>query len=345
MLRFARHRCLLLALFGAAPAAAQEPVAPPPPQPSVISDTKDGLGSHLMVAVYSADADGARRAIDAAMARMLAVEAELADYVPASELSKVNLGAGKGPVSVSPLALRMLLRGREVQRLSRGAWALSAAALQGLWDFGAAKPRPPDAVRLRERLARVDDAQIVLDVEHSQVTLQAATTSIGLGGMVRGAAADEALALLVGEGFANALVFAGGDIRAVGSKGPKPWIVGLQDPRAVGYYATLPLKDEAVATVGDYQRFVQIDGERLCDILDPRTGLPAKGARSVTVVAKDAATAHALATTLFVLGPTEGLALADTEPEVQAVIVDAGNNLAMSAGLKDRLRVVRPPSE
>ena len=342
---------LCLVLTSASTAAAQAPVGPTPappaasPAPHVVSVARDGLGARVMISVFTTDESGAKSAIDAALARMLETEAQLADYVSTSEVSKVNQQAGKGPVQVSPATAALVRRSLQISERTQGAWALTTAGLASLWDFGAAKPKKPDPVRLRERLSRVDDTQVLIDAAKSTVALKNADATLSFAGMLLGEAADRAMAVLVDKGFGNALVFVGGDVRASGRKGQKPWVVGIQDPRAVGYFAVIPLEAQAVATVGDYQRYVEINGERFCNILDPRSGMPARVARSVTVLAKDAATAHALAAAVFVLGTEAGLKIIEGQPDTHAVIIDAQNAVTISTGLKDRLRVVRPPSD
>jgi FAD:protein FMN transferase len=328
----------------AAPDSAAPASARPAPEPRVVADSREGLGARLMISVYSADERGAKAAIDVTFARMLEIEARLANYVPTSEVSRVNQAAGKAPVGVSHATIAVVNRGLALSRESSHAFALTTAALESLWDFAKGKPKKPDPRRVRERLALIDDNQVVVDAENSSIFIKNPHASMSVNGLMLGLAADEAIAFLNGLGFADALVFAGGDIRASGKKGTNPWVVGVQDPRAIGYFAVTPLQNEGIATVGDYQRYVEIDGERFCHILDPRSGMPANAARSATVLAHDATSAHLFATAIFVLGTDPGLKLLANAPDISALIVDAQNGVTVSPGLKDRLRIVRPPS-
>ena len=135
-------------------------------------------------------------------------------------------------------------------------------------------------------------------------------------------------------GIASALINAGGDIIAIGEKkSGKPWRIGVQDPRNTrSILATTELCDKAIVTSGDYERFFIRDNVRYHHILDPRTGYPARGMQSVTIIAKDGVTADALATAVFVLGPQQGLKLVEKSAGVEALIVDASGRIIMSSG-------------
>jgi thiamine biosynthesis lipoprotein len=152
---------------------------------------------------------------------------------------------------------------------------------------------------------------------------------VDLGAIAKGWAVDRAMAALQGRGIASAIIDAGGDLRIAGSRPGKGfWRIGVQDPREAGaLLLTLDLTDTAIVTSGDYERFFMEGGVRYHHILDPATGMPAAGCRSVTVLASTAAEADAAATAAFVLGPERGLAFLRSRPGVRGVIVDAGGAL------------------
>jgi thiamine biosynthesis lipoprotein len=307
------------------------------------------MGTRLQIQVFpeGGDREAAQKAIDAAFAELARVEALMSEWSPESEISRVNRGAGaSAPVTVSKEVLDVLTRGKEVAAVSNGAFAMTWAVLSSLWNFnqGDSAKKLPDQGRVEARRGLIGDDKIVLDAAKNTVRLPTADMALGLGAIAKGYAIDKALGVLAAAGFKNALVFAGGDIGTSGTKGDKPWLVGIQDPRAAGYFATVTLRDEAVATSGDYEKYFEIDGVRYHHILDPRTGFPAKGCRSVTIIAKDAITADALATAVFVLGPEAGMALIEKQG-VGGVIVDADNNIAISTHLRDRVRILRAPTK
>jgi thiamine biosynthesis lipoprotein len=157
-------------------------------------------------------------------------------------------------------------------------------------------------------------------------------TALDLGGIAKGFAVDRAAGALRAAGADNFVVNAGGDLRVSGTKNGKPWRIGIQDPRAPDrLLRVVTPREGAFVTSGDYERYFLWEGERYHHILDPRTGRPARGCRSVTVWTRHGIDADALATAAFVLGPAEGLALLERLEEVEGLVVDdAGGELATS---------------
>jgi FAD:protein FMN transferase len=318
--------------------------APAAPLARVIQDSRPGMGTRMQVMVWSADEALARSAIDAAFAELVRLEELFSEWKPTSDVSRINRGAGKGPVSVSDETFALISRGKQLSMDTNGALALTWAALAGHWDFskdGAKKV--PDPARVAERLQYIDDSKITLDPLARTVAIPEGFT-IGVGAIGEGYALERARAVLREKGFTDALVFIGGDIAVAGQKGEKPWLVGIQDPRGSGYFATLPVKDEVVTSSGDYEKFFEVDGVRYSHVLDPKTGMPAHGCRSVTVIGKDPTTADGLATAIMVMGPEAGMKLIETMPDYGVVIVDAQNQVSISSSVKSRVRIVRPPT-
>jgi thiamine biosynthesis lipoprotein len=138
----------------------------------------------------------------------------------------------------------------------------------------------------------------------------------------------------------------GGDIYVGGLKDGRPWRLGIQDPRgdANHIFAEVDLSDGTFSTSGDYERFFMKDGRRYHHILDPSTGEPAHGARSVTIVANRGVIADGLSTGAFILGAEAGMALIETLPDVEGVIVSDKNDVLISSGLKSRVKIVAPPT-
>jgi thiamine biosynthesis lipoprotein len=135
-------------------------------------------------------------------------------------------------------------------------------------------------------------------------------------------------------GISSALINAGGDIVSIGVKRPgKPWRIGVQDPdlgRSI--IAVIPLEDRSVVTSGDYERFFEIRGARYHHILDPKTGYPARGMRSVTIVADEAVNADALATAVFVMGGEKGMEFLNNLKNVAGMIMDGSGKLWVTQG-------------
>jgi thiamine biosynthesis lipoprotein len=145
----------------------------------------------------------------------------------------------------------------------------------------------------------------------------------------------------------NFLIQAGGDMYVAGLHDGRPWRVGIRDPRGPvdRSFAALDLSEGAVSTSGDYERFFVHGGRRYHHILNPATGEPARGARSVTIVANTSILADALSTGVFVMGPSRGLALVERLPGVEGVIVSDQNVVSVSSGLKGRLIELAQPTD
>lgn len=181
---------------------------------------------------------------------------------------------------------------------------------------------------------------------------------IHLGGIGKGYAVDRAIALLRERGLADVLIQAGGDLHVSGVNGERPWKLGITDPRpstplraspstalrASGpegqAFATVELSNATFSTSGDYERFFIKDGVRYHHLIDPESGEPARGCRSVTIVAERAMLADALSTGVFILGPADGMALVEALPGVEAVIVSAKNEVLISSGLRGKVTIL-----
>jgi FAD:protein FMN transferase len=145
------------------------------------------------------------------------------------------------------------------------------------------------------------------------------------------------VAILRRHGIAHAIVSAGGDSHVLGDRRGRPWAVAIRDPRRAGEtVAMLPLEDVAISTSGDYERYFEQGGVRHHHVLDPRTGRSPSGVRSVTILADDGLTTEGLSKTVFVMGAERGLALIETLPSVDAVVVDAAGQLHYTSGLLGR---------
>ncbi len=163
---------------------------------------------------------------------------------------------------------------------------------------------------------------------------------LGLGGIAKAYIAERAADLAVASGVGHILIDAGGDVVARGRNGERPWTVGIRDPRSASHLlATLDLEDEVVATSGDYEHFIEVDGHRYHHLSNPRTGYPASASRSATVIAPDGALAEALSTALFVLGPS-GLAMLSAFAQTAALLVDADGLIHLTANGRERFRLV-----
>lgn len=293
--------------------------------------------------ITQARVDGACRKVFEELARL---ESLFSEWKPETDLGRVNAAAGTAPVAVSPEVIAVLSRALEVSRLTNGAFDPTFAALWGLWTFGNdGVTRRPDPAEVERRRVLIDWRKIAVDPDAQTVFLPERGMKLGLGGIAKGYAADRAVAILRAEGFRDFSLKAGGELFVSGMRGDRAWRVGIRDPRGTDSFATIELTDAAFDTAGDYERFFFDEGIRWHHIVDPATGYPARRSRSATVLAKDALTADALDTALFVMGPHAGIALAEQLPDVEAAIVGSDGRLYVTSGLVERLDVRHPPTD
>jgi len=338
-------------LLGLALAAGLTAAAPPAGAEAVRVEAA-AMGSLFAVTAVHPDAAAAREAVDAAYAEIERIEAMISSWRETSETSAVNRAAGGDPVAVSPELFGLIRRSLEVSKLTGGAFDVTFAGVGKLWDIEGHTTRVPPPEALAAALETVDYRLVELDPEGRTVRLGRPGMRIGFGAIGKGFAANRAVHVLKERGVTGALVDAGGDLVAFGrQEDGTPWTVGIADPtprgqrrREGGVFGRLNVSDQAVVTSGDYERYVEIDGVRYAHILDPRTGWPVRGVSSVTVICPDGELADALATSVFVLGPEEGLALVDRLRGVEALVIDDEGQIRVSANLRTLLSSEEDPS-
>ena len=309
-----------------------------------VSFTRDIMASPISVRAPQAVA---REAADIVFEIFEDVDEQMSEWKAESPLSAVNAAAGSHPVAVPDDLRAVVRRGVEVGAVTGGAFDITWAALWGLWDFQAAGPRLPPDGEIVGRLALVDFRRVLIDDDAGTVFLPQEGMAIGLGGIAKGYALDRSARALRERGIDSFLISAAGQMMLGGMRGDRPWRVGIRDPRGglADYFARLELTDTSVASSGDYERYFILDGVRYHHILDPRTGLPARGLRGATVVCADATLADAVSTALMVLGLEVGLDLAESLDNVEAVVVDDNGLVHTTSGLASRLLDLHPPAE
>jgi thiamine biosynthesis lipoprotein len=301
---------------------------PPSPGPGIsrFESTETHMGSPFKIVLYSPDEAAARRASRAAFDRIASLDAAFSDYQPDSELMRLCDRAGGPPVAVSDDLLDILLRARAMYERSGGAFDVTVGPVVRLWRRARRDRKMPDPDTLARARALVGFDLVEIDPAAKTVRLRKAGMKLDLGGIAKGYAADEAVSVLKRLGVDRALVAGAGDIVV---SGPPPgrdgWSIAvapLDDPNGPPE-RFLSLRDAAVSTAGDTERFVVIDGKRYSHIVDPKTGRGIVDRCSVTVVARDGATADAVDTAVYALGPERGLPLVESVDGAAALIVRA----------------------
>jgi thiamine biosynthesis lipoprotein len=331
---------------------AAAPAAPPaaPFEARKVGGEGKAMGTHLTFAAYttpSLDEAALHRAFDAAIAEIERIEALMTTWRPDAELSRVNAAAGKSPVAVSPETFDVVREALHASEISGGAFDITFESLHGLWKFDQdLDPHPPTEAQIRAKLPAVGFRHVRLDPSARTIFLDREGTKISLGGIAKGYAVDKAAGVLASLGLQSFIVQAGGDLFTAGKKPDgSEWAAGIRDPRGPGYFAMLPVSDHAFSTAGDYERSYIVGGVRYHHIIDPKTGRPATGTRSVTIWAPTALLADEIDDAVFVLGPERGLALVESLDGVGAVIVDAKNNVHVSKRLMGKVTFTAVPTD
>lgn len=334
--------CVVVPACGAPPAPA------PAPAREVVRAERLAMGSMLTLTAWTADAARTRQAFEAVFAEFDRLDALLSVWKPGSDVLRLN-GAPPGtPVAVGADTREVLRAAADVSRLTDGAFDVTFGALAEVWKFDHDQDnRVPSAAEIAARLPRVDYRAVEVDEGPGTARLTRPGVRVHLGGIGKGYAVDRAVAILRASGLVDFMVQAGGDLYVAGRAGDTPWRLGIQDPRGApdDAFAAVELRDATFSTSGDYERFFERDGVRYHHLLDPKTGHPARGCRSVTIVAREALRADGLSTGVFILGPERGMALVERLPDVEAVIVTADNRVLVSSGLAGRVAIRHPPTD
>jgi thiamine biosynthesis lipoprotein len=237
----------------------------------------------------------------------------------------------------------------QLSEWTNGKFDVTFGVLSGLWkfDYQNKDNTIPDHREVVRRLGLINFRDLLLDDAAGTAFLRREGMVAHLGGIGKGYAVDRAREILQARGFHDFMIQFGGDMYVSGHPGNRMWRLGIQDPRgpANKIFASLDLADSTFSTSGDYERFFLKDGRRYHHILDPATGEPAMGCRSVTIVTRSAAIADGLSKGVFILGPEAGMALIERLPDVEGVIVSANNKVLVSSGLERSLNLLAAPTD
>ncbi len=294
---------LLVALFGAALLLRRAPR----PGPPTVRKTFNAMGTFVTIEAGGLDVEALREAVEAAASEVHRLEGLLSRFKPDSDVSRISRAAAGERLIVNDATVEVLLKAAEVSKLTRGAFDVTVGPLVRLWKESAEAGVVPGDDQISRMLGDVSWQALSIDSVDGAVRRHTDSVEIDLGGVAKGFIAGEAARLLVESGVAYGLVNAGGDgVFAGGGPQGGGWRIGITDPRDTSQIAeTILVCDQAVVTSGNYQQFYEIEGRRYSHIIDPRTGRPAQGPASVTVIAADPAHADAWATALSVTGKEE----------------------------------------
>jgi thiamine biosynthesis lipoprotein len=308
--------------------------------PAVYQQQVLALGTLVDISIYGVDAHKAQAAVDAVTREMQLIQQHWHAWQP-SRLTEINqqLQAGKA-VTLSADESRVIQQAMDVSRRSHYLFDPAIGKMVGLWGFHSdVRPdMPPPTDAAIQALLRQHPSMADLTLEHNILRSRNPAVQLDFGGFAKGIAIDNSIAALKRLGIHNAIVNAGGDMRVIGSKGKQPWHIGIRHPRAGGVIASVKMQgDESIYTSGDYERFFDYHGKRYHHIIDPRTGMPAPGVTSVTVIHTDAAIAEAADKALFIAGPTGFAKMAAQLGITQAMLIDSQGTVYMTPAMAKRI--------
>lgn len=293
------------------------------------------LGSPFEITVVAKDSVQGNLFSDLAIAEVKRIENLISDWIPTSQISKVNQNAGISPVKVDKEVFDLVERANKISKLTSGAFDISYASMDRIWKFDGSMKEMPTEEAIRKSVEKVGYQNIILNSKDTTIFLKNKGMKLGLGGIGQGYIADKIKALLQEKGCNSGLVNVSGDINTWGKQpNGNTWTVGIVNPMNKNkVFATFPLDDSAVETSGSYEKYVTFNGKRYSHIIDPRTGYPASGIISVSVFAKQTELADALATGIFVMGVEVGLDLVNQLKGIECIIVDDKGGIHVSKNI------------
>ena len=307
--------------------------------PRLHQRTQRLMGNRFAISVVGHDAAWADACIDAAIAEIQRIERLLTTYDDASQTNRINARAGVEPVRVDAEVVSLIGRSLRLSELTQGAFDITYGSLdKRFWNFDTTMTALPDPKTARNLVRLINYRNVVLDPVENTVFLREKGMRIGFGGIGKGYAAEQAKRQLQAMGVENGVVNAAGDLTAWGTQpNGKPWTIGIADPDGSGAnraFSYLNISGQAVATSGSYEKYAVINGKRYAHTIDPKTGYPVAGIRSVTLIAPNAELADALATPVMVMGVRTGLDLINQLPELACIIIDDDQQLHTSTNVR-----------
>ena len=291
----------------------------------------------LSVVADASEADWAEAKLDAAIAEIQRIEALLTTYRPDSQTNQINEAAGLHPVKVDREVFDLINRSIRISELTQGAFDLSYGSIdKRLWNFDTQLDALPDPKTAKRMVRLINYRNIMLDESAQTVMLKEAGMRIGFGGIGKGYAAEMARRFLKASGVESGVVNAAGDLTVWGNQpNGQLWTIGIAHPDFKDWpFSSLTIADMAVATSGNYEKFVRINGKKYSHTIDPHTGYPVHGIKSVTIICPNAELADAMATPVMVMGIEAGLYLINQMHHIGCIIIDESNRLYHSKNIK-----------
>ena len=293
------------------------------------------MGSRFDITVVAKNQEEGDAYIDMAVNEISRIEKIISSWDPATQTSEINRNAGIKPVVVDQELFQLIQRAIKISKLTQGAFDISYASMDKVWKFDGSMTKMPSEEAIKNSVAKVGYQNIILNEADHSVFLKYKGMKIGFGGIGKGYAADKAKALLQSKGVKAGIINASGDLNTWGTQPDgKDWMVAIVNPiNKEKVFAWLPVRNSAVVTSGNYEKYVRFNGVLYTHIIDPRTGYPSTGLLSASIFTSSAELADALATSVFVMGVDVGLDFINQLKGVECILVDKDNKVHTSKNM------------
>ncbi len=297
------------------------------------------MGNRFELSVVSDDEAWAKARIAEGVAEIGRIERLLTTYSTTSQTYEINENAGICPVKVDKEVFDLIERSLRISKVTQGAFDISYGSIdKRFWNFDVNMKTLPDRDTALQAVRLINYKNIVLNAHDTTVFLREKGMRIGFGGIGKGYAAEMAKRVMQANGVQHGIVNASGDLVTWGHQpNGKPWTVGVASPENRNHsFSYLDISNMAVATSGNYEKYAVIDGKKYSHTIDPKTGYPVSGIKSVTIITTNAEIADAMATPVMVMGIKVGLNLINQMQQIACIIIDEQNKLYTSKNIRIR---------
>lgn len=294
------------------------------------------MGNRFEITVVSDNENEALARIDEAIAEIRRIEKLLTTYDENSQTNLINRYAGVKPVKVDRELVDIIQRSKKISDITQGAFDITYGSVdKKLWNFDKHMTSLPDADLARKMVRLINYKNVIVDEKKSTVFLKEKGMRIGFGGIGKGYAAERAKLILQQKEVESGIVNAAGDLTVWGYQpNGKEWTIGIADPDAARHpFSYLSITNMAVATSGNYEKYVMIGGKKYSHTIDPKTGLPVNGIKSVTIISPNAEIADAMATPVMIMEIKVGLDMINQIKGVSCIIIDDSNKIYTSKNI------------
>lgn len=294
------------------------------------------MGNNFTITVVAEDKEFALQNIGIAIEEIRRIERLFTTFNPESQTNLINDNAGIQPVKVDNEVFNLIERSIGISRITQGAFDITYGGIdKSLWNFDKTMTVLPTPEQAKKMVYLINYNNIILDRDNGTVFLKEKGMRIGFGGIGKGYAAEMAKNKLVENKVKSGIINASGDLTSWGLQpNGKQWTIGIANPdQPASIFSYLEISEKAVATSGNYEKFILINGKKYSHTINPKTGLPITGIKSVTVISANAEFADAMATPIAVMGIKPGLFLVDQIPDLYCIIIDDNNKIYTSKNI------------